>query len=188
LSAWHEVSDEDLVVEVGRRVEPALAEIYRRHGPALFGLARRVLGSGEGAAEIVQDLMVRLWSSPERFEAARGTLRTYLQTQTHGLAVDVLRSENSRAERQARWTNGFAEQPEFVEELVFQRAVEDRVRAAVTTLTDDERAAVTVAYYGGFTYAEAAVILGQPEGTTKSRIRAGLKKLRAALAEPGQDA
>jgi len=176
------------MVEVCGRVEPALAEIYRRHGPALFGLARRVLCSEEGAAEVVQDVMVRLWSSPERFEPDRGTLRAYLQTQTHGLAVDLLRSETSRAERQRRWARAIAETPEAVEELVVQRAVEDRVCAAVTALTEDERAAITVAYYGGFTYAEAAVVLGQPEGTIKSRIRTGLRKLRATLAEPGDDA
>ncbi len=86
-------SDPALVVLIGRWHEEALAEVYRRHGSAVYGLARRVVGSNTLAEEVTQDVFVDLWRRPERFDPERGALRTFLLTRAHGRAVDIIRSE-----------------------------------------------------------------------------------------------
>ena len=94
--------DAVLVVAIGRWREEALAEVYRRHGGAVHGLARRVVGSDALADEVTQDVFVDLWKRPERFDPGRGALRTFLLTSAHGKAVDVVRSESSRRAREER--------------------------------------------------------------------------------------
>ena len=86
-------SDAALVVAIGRYRQEALAEAYRRHAGAVFGLARRLLSDQALAEEVVQEVFLRLWNQPERFDPARGTLRSYLLAQSHGRSVDLLRSE-----------------------------------------------------------------------------------------------
>lgn len=177
-----DVGDSALVVAVGRYREDALAEAYRRHGGAVFGLARRVLGGdGAGAEEVVQEVFLRLWNSPDRFDPDRGSLRSFLLAQAHGRAVDLLRSDTARRrreERDARWT---AEAGYDVEREVWDLAEAERVRQALGVLSEDERRAIELAYFGGRTYREVAVLLGAPEGTVKTRIRVGLRRMRSAL-------
>jgi RNA polymerase sigma-70 factor, ECF subfamily len=178
-----DASDTALVVAVGRWHEDALAELFRRHAGAVFGLARRLLGDAGRAEEIVQEVFVRLWNQPERFDPERGSLRSFLLAQTHGRAVDVLRSDSARKEREESDARRAAEAGYDVEREVWDLAVAETVRKAVHTLPEDERRAIELAYFGGCTYREAAVALGAPEGTVKSRIRSGLKRLRVSLAD-----
>jgi RNA polymerase sigma-70 factor (ECF subfamily) len=176
-------SDAALVVAIGRWHDDALAEVFRRHGGAVFALARRVLGDASRAEEIVQEIFVRLWNQPERFDPERGSLRSFLLAQTHGRSVDVLRSDGARREREAREARAAAEGGYDLEHEVWDLAVAQRVRQAVATLPEDERRAIELAYFGGRTYREVASELGAPEGTVKSRIRNGLKRMRTALAD-----
>jgi RNA polymerase sigma-70 factor (ECF subfamily) len=178
-----DVSDAALVVAIGRWHEDALAELFRRHAGAVFGLARRVLGDAGRAEEIVQEVFVRLWNQPERFDPERGSLRSFLLAQSHGRAVDVLRSDSARREREESDARKAAEAGYDVEREVWDLAVAESVRKAVHTLPEDERRAIELAYFGGRTYREVAVALGAPEGTVKSRIRSGLKRLRVSLAD-----
>jgi RNA polymerase sigma-70 factor, ECF subfamily len=178
-----DASDTALVVAVGRWHEDALAELFRRHAGAVFGLARRVLGDSGRAEEIVQEVFVRLWNQPERFDPGRGSLRSFLLAQTHGRAVDVLRSDSARREREENDARRAAEAGYDVEREVWDLAVAETVRKAVHTLPEDERRAIELAYFGGCTYREVALALGAPEGTVKSRIRSGLKRLRVSLAD-----
>ncbi|MDQ3571205.1 MAG: sigma-70 family RNA polymerase sigma factor, partial [Actinomycetota bacterium] len=90
-----DASDGALVVAIGRWREDALAEAYRRHAGAVYGLARRVLVDVTPAEEVVQEVFLRLWTEPEKFDPERGSLRSYLLAQSHGRAVDILRSETS---------------------------------------------------------------------------------------------
>jgi RNA polymerase sigma-70 factor (ECF subfamily) len=181
-------SDSALVVSIGRWHEDAIAEVYRRHGGAVFALARRVLGDQSRAEEVVQEVFVRLWNQPERFDPERGSLRSFLLAQTHGRAVDVLRSDGARREREARDARQAAEAGYDVEHEVWDMAVAEQVRDAVMALPHEERRAIELAYFGGRTYREVAVELGAPEGTVKSRIRAGLKRMRSVLAETAMGA
>src|SRR5665213_1734928 len=97
-----DVSDAQLVTSIGRYSEVALAEVYRRHGGAVYGLARRVLNSTAEAEDVTQEVFLRLWNQPDRFDPARGSLRSYLLAQSHARAVDVIRSLNARRLREAR--------------------------------------------------------------------------------------
>jgi RNA polymerase sigma-70 factor, ECF subfamily len=177
-----ELSDGGLVVAIGRYREEALAEAYRRHAGAVFALARRVLSDGVAAEEVVQEVFLRLWSAPDKFDPGRGSLRSYLLAQAHGRAVDLLRSEGSRRRREEREARQTAEAGYDLEREVWDLAVADRVKEVVAVLPGEERRAIELAYFGGHTYREVATLLGQPEGTVKSRIRAGLQRMRVAMA------
>jgi RNA polymerase sigma-70 factor (ECF subfamily) len=180
-----EASDAKLVVAIGRYSQEALAEAYRRHGGAAFGLAQRLVGDRSMAEEVVQEVFLRLWNDPDKFDPDRGTLRSYLLAQTHGRSVDLIRSESSRRRREEREARLNAESGYDLEREVIDMAVGDQIRTALATLADGEREAIELAYFGGHTYREVAAMLGQPEGTIKSRIRSGLTRLRAALVETG---
>lgn len=174
-------ADEHLVAGVIARDESALEGIFRAHGGAVKSIARRVLNDDDRAEDVVQDVFVTLWNSPDRFDAARGSLRTYLLTIAHRRAVDVVRSEVARAQREEKTpppAAGFD-----LEGEIWQRTQSEMVRNAVAELGEDERRAISLAYFGGLSYVEVAKTLDQPEGTVKSRIRSGMRKLSSALEE-----
>lgn len=180
-----EASDPALVVAIGRWREDALAEAFRRHAGAVLALARRVLGDAALGEEVVQEVFLKLWSAPERFDPARGSLRSFLLAQAHGRAVDMLRSNSSRRRREERDASLSAESGYDIEREVWDLAVAEHLQDVVKTLPADERKAIELAYFGGHTYREVATMLGQPEGTVKSRIRSGLKRMRGLLADAG---
>ena len=180
-----EMSDAALVVAVGRWRNDALAEIYRRHAGAVYSLARRLMNHVSDAEEVVQEVFLRLWNAPEKFDPERGSLRSYLLAQCHGRAVDLMRADGSRRRREERDSRQTAESGYDLEHHVWDLAVAERVQQAVSTLPAEERQAIELAYFGGHTYREVASLLGAPEGTVKSRIRAGLRRLRTSLAEAG---
>ena len=180
-----QASDATLVVAIARWRQDALAEAYRRHAGAVFGLARRVLYDRALAEEVVQAVFVRLWDHPDRYDAQRGSLRSYLLAQCHGRSVDLLRSETSRKAREERDHRRTAEAGYDLEREVWDLVVGDQVREALVKLPEGERRAIELAYLGGATYREVAVMLDVPEGTVKSRIRAGLRRLRTELAGAG---
>lgn len=180
-----DVSDAALVVAIGRWREEALAEAYRRHGGAAFALARRLLVDRQLAEEVLQEIFLRLWNQPERFDPERGSLRAYLLAQTHGRSVDLLRSETSRRRREEREARQSADFGADIEREVIDLTVAEKVKEVVAGLPPDERQAIELAYFGGHTYRQVALMLDAPEGTVKSRIRSGLKRLRKNLADAG---
>jgi RNA polymerase sigma-70 factor (ECF subfamily) len=180
-----QASDANLVVAVGRWRQQALAEIYRRHGGAVYGLARRILRSDPPAEEITQEVFLDLWNRPEKFDAQRGTLRSYLLARTHGKSVDFVRSEVARRQREERTSRQTATAGYDIDHEVWDMAVADQVQEALGALPDELRHPIQLAYFGGHTYQEVARILNEPEGTVKSRIRSGLRRLRTNLADRG---
>src|SRR5918997_4143464 len=180
-----DASDAALVVAIGRWRQEALAEAYRRHAGAAFALARRLLGDRDLAEEVLQEVFLRLWNAPDRFDPERGSLRSYLLAQTHGRSVDLLRSETSRRRREEREARETAEHGVDIEREVVDLTVADQVKEVVADLPLDERRAIELAYFGGHTYRQVAVLLDQPEGTVKSRIRSGLRRMRHGLVEAG---
>ena len=180
-----DASDAILVVGVGRYRQEALAEAYRRHAGAVFALARRLLVDRAMAEEVVQEVFLRLWHRPDKFDPERGSLRSFLLAQTHGRSVDILRSEVSRRQREERDARETAEAGYDIEHAVVDLAVADEVREAMAVLPAGERAAIELAYFAGHTYREVATLLDEPEGTVKSRIRSGLRRLRTVLVDAG---
>ncbi|MCZ7526965.1 MAG: sigma-70 family RNA polymerase sigma factor [Acidimicrobiia bacterium] len=179
------MADGDLVEAIAGTRQDALAEAYRRHSGAAFGLARRLVGDPASAEEIVQEVFLRLWNEPGRFDAGRGSLRSFLLAQVHGRSVDLVRSESARRRREERDARLAPRSEDSVEREVWGSALAEHVRSALETLNHGERTAIELAYFGGHTYREVAVLLGEPEGTVKSRIRSGLGRLRDTLAEAG---
>jgi len=173
--------DASLAVAVSRRDESALEMAYREYGGAVRAVARKVLRDESLAEDVVQEVFVSFWKDPSRFDATRGSLRTFLLTIAHRRAVDIIRSEEARTRRED--TSIPADQPIDLEEEVWIRTQSEAVRRAVAGLTESERQAISLAYFSGLTYVEVAKRLEQPEGTVKSRIRSGMMKLSEILPE-----
>ena len=162
--------------------EPAFAELYQRVAPAVFGLVNKVVRNPAQAEEVTQEVFVELWRTAPRFDPARGTARSWIMTCAHRRAVDRVRS----AERAARRDDlaGRRDQGRPYDEVVEQVETSlerERVRRGLDVLTDLQREAVVLAYYGGYTHREIAELLGVPSGTVKTRLRDGLIRLRDHL-------
>ena len=176
-------SDAALMVAVGRFDQDALGEIYRRHAGSVLNLAARVAGSTAAAEEVVQDVFTTIWKSPGTFDPEKGSLRSLLMSIAHRRSVDLVRSEVSRRRRET----GSDRPPESqsLEGEVWQVMVTEHVQEAMATLSQGERRCIELAYFGGHSYREVAQLLDQPEGTVKTRIRSGLKRLRAEMVNAG---
>jgi len=180
-----EVSDAQLVTMIARYNEVALAETYRRHGGAVFGLARRVLNGAAEAEDVTQEVFLRLWNRPERFDATRGNLRSWLLTQSHARAVETIRSLTARRQREINDAHKAARGAYDMQHEAWDVVLAEDVKKALDSLPPEERRAIELAYFEGYTYIKVAEILNEPEGTVKSRIRNGMRRMRATLVESG---
>jgi RNA polymerase sigma-70 factor (ECF subfamily) len=185
MSDLSEASDAQLVTRIARYDEVALAEIYRRHGGAVYGLARRVLQNGTEAEDVAQEVFLRLWNQPERFDSSRGTLRSYLLAQSHARAVDTIRSLNAARRRELSDAQRTARSGYDLQHEAWDLMLSEEIVRALGELPEDERRAIELAYFQGHTYIEVAALLNEPEGTIKSRIRNGMRRMRGELARSG---
>jgi RNA polymerase sigma-70 factor (ECF subfamily) len=185
--SYASTDDVGLVIAIARYNAGAFAEAYRRHAGAVFALAHRMLWERAIAEELVQEIFLRLWEHPDRFDQARGSLRSFLLMDAHARAVDRIRSDSRRREREERTARAAMVTDYDIDLEAHDLEVGEQVREAMATLSDVERRAIELAYFGGHTYREVARILDQPEGTVKSRIRTGLMRLRTQLLERGID-
>jgi RNA polymerase sigma-70 factor (ECF subfamily) len=164
----------------------ALREVYDRYSSLVFGLALRTTNDRQTAADLTQEVFVSLWSRPERFDPARGTLQAFLAVMTRNRGIDLLRSHGAAARREERHA---VESPAIpaadVADAASDFVVAELVREAVDALPTEQREAIQLAYFGGHTYREVATLLGIPEGTAKSRLRIGLQRLADALSAKG---
>lgn len=168
----------DALEQAGRGSESAFAEFYDHAAPIVYGTVLRVVRDPSIAEEVTQDVFVELWRQAAQFQSDKGSPMAWAATIAHRRAVDRVRSEQAARRRDdADAQLATVEHDVVVDEVVasFERS---RVRAALAQLTDPQREAVELAYYGGHTYREVAVLLGVPEGTIKTRIRDGMIKLR----------
>ena len=179
------LSDEALVALVARGDETALGELYDRVGRVAYGIALRVLRDERLAEDAVQEGFLGVWRTADRFLPERAKATTWIFTHVHRRAVDIVRREERRraepleagARPHATDPGGSAEDAAW---LGFER---DRVQAALRSLPDTQREAIELAYYGGYSQSELAERLGLPLGTIKSRMFAGLARLREVLDE-----
>jgi RNA polymerase sigma-70 factor (ECF subfamily) len=174
------VSDASLAMAVARWEEDALAEVYRRHAGSLLGLANRLVRDRRLAEDVVQEVFVRLWNRPERFDPDRGSLRAFLAAETHGRAVDLMRSEDARRLREEQ-DSGSRQLAVTIEHEVVEASYAIQLRQALESLSPEEKEALDLAYFGGLSYRQVALALGEPDGTVKSRIRRALSRLQHEL-------
>jgi RNA polymerase sigma factor (sigma-70 family) len=180
------LSDEALVGAVARADESALAELYDRFGRAAYGLALRVLRDPALAEDAVQEAFLQVWRSAGTFDPARAKAAAWVLTFVHRRAVDLVRREERRRTEPAE----AAPTPTGpgADEDADRRSKREVVQEALRRLPPEQREAIELAYYGGYTQSELAERLDEPLGTIKSRMFTGLQSLRGLLAEAGFDA
>jgi RNA polymerase sigma factor (sigma-70 family) len=176
-------SDEALVALVARGDEHALAELYDRHGRVAYGLSFRVLRDERLAEDAVQDAFLSLWRTAAAFRAERGKAATWIFTLVHRRAVDAVRREQRRRVEPLvdEIQETVADERASTEEAAWVRFERERVGEALAQLPDQQREAIELAYYGGFSQSELSERLGVPLGTIKSRMFSGLARLRELL-------
>ena len=175
------LSDEAVIALVARSDDLALAELYDRYGRAAYGLALRVVRDASLAEDVVQDAFLGIWRGASRFLPEKAKAAAWIMTLVHRRAVDVVRREqHRRTEPLDEGHSGGADTS--AEDVAWLRFERDRVQAALRQLPDQQREAIELAYYGGFSQSELADRLGMPLGTVKSRMFAGLAQLRELLA------
>ncbi len=175
-------SPDDLLVLIARGDQRAFEAFYGQVAGSVLGLVRRIVRDPAQSEEVTQEVLVEVWRTASRFDPARGSARSWVLAMAHRRAVDRVRSAQSAVDRDDR-AGRDARQPAYdeVAELVESRLEQEQVRRALTTLTQLQREAVTLAYYGGYTYREVAELLDVPLGTVKTRLRDGLIRLRDYL-------
>ena len=161
----------------------ALEALYARYGRACFGLARRILADEQFAQDVVQEVFLTVWRDAHRFDATRGGFSSWLLSMTHHKAVDAVRREENLRKR--RTTAELLEEREVegpgVHDAVWSTLRRARVRDAMQTLPEPQREALVLAYFGGYTQREIAGITGTPLGTVKTRMLAGMRRLKEGL-------
>jgi RNA polymerase sigma-70 factor, ECF subfamily len=179
-------SDEELVARVGRQDQHAFDELYTRYADLVYSVALRVLADPGLAQDVAQEVFVRFWRSPGRYDAGRGRFGNWLMSVTRNRAVDEVRMRGRRRLREVAPSvladdppDGLAEDPLLNAQLEADRSA---VRRALRELPSEQRTALELAYFGGLTQQEIAELLDQPLGTVKTRTRLAMKKLRLALA------
>lgn len=176
------LSDEALVALVARGEEPALAELYDRYGRIAYGLCIRVTRDAHLAEDAVQEAFLTIWRSAGRYLPERSKASSWMLTIVHRRAVDLVRYEERRRTEPLGSASGPASQG--ADDAAWLRLERERVQDALRALPDTQREALELAYYGGFTQSELADRLGQPLGTIKSRMFAGLRQLHTLLTAP----
>jgi len=173
---------DELLRLVARGDESAFNSLYDLLAPRVFGLARRVLRDPAQAEEVAQEALVEVWRTAPRFDPARGSAASWVLTITHRRSVDRVRAAQAGAERERRVAVSHVDTPyDDVVEEVTASLEQQQVRRCLKGLTDLQREALTLAYYGGYTYREVAEKLDTALPTIKTRMRDGLIRLRDCL-------
>jgi len=180
------LADEELMPLVGRKDPEAFEVLYDRHGGAAYSLAYRIVGDRAAAEEVTQEAFISVWRSGARFDAARGSVRSWLLSVVRNRAIDFLRSKAGKAPKLDFDDESVLEQrpaAERTEDEALRRETAGEVRGAISNLPGEQAKVIELAYFGGFSHSEIAQILQLPMGTVKGRMRLGLEKIRGELAE-----
>lgn len=176
------VGDAQLAERIRAGDVEALGLLYDRHASVALATALRVVGKRDEAEDVVQDAFVAVWKKIDRYDAARGSLRGWIMTIVRNRAIDRVRARRTTvdlddADERSLLRTG----PNPTWEDTLQRASREDVRVAMAALPDEQRQAIELAYFEGYTYREVAELTGVPTGTANGRLRLALGKLRDAL-------
>jgi RNA polymerase sigma-70 factor (ECF subfamily) len=171
-----------LLERVASADKNAFSELYDEIAPRVFGLVKRVLIDHAQAEEVTQEVFLEIWQNAARFDASKGSAITWMLTMTHRRAIDRIRASQSSRDRDLRiGIRDFEPGHDGVAEHVEVSIEHERVARAMARLTELQRQAIELSYYGGYTNSEVAGILSVPLGTVKTRIRDGMIRLRDEL-------
>jgi RNA polymerase sigma-70 factor (ECF subfamily) len=177
--------DADLLHRIRTGDREALDGLYDRFRRPAFALARRILADDAMAEDVLQEVFLSVWRDPAAFDRTRGSVASWILAVVHHKAVDAVRREESQRRRRALAEDELALDAPMatrtVEDDAWSRMVAEQVRTALGTLSDPQREALTLAYYGGYTQREVAALTGAPLGTVKTRMLAGMRRLREEL-------
>ena len=175
--------DRELVARVVAGDAAALEALYARYGRPCYGLARRILADETLAQDVVQEVFLTLWRDASRYAPERGAFSSWLLSMTHHKAVDAVRREETLRKRRTS-----VDQLEVTEapgaspaDAAWTTVRGERVRAALSGLPEAQREALVLAYYGGYTQREIAGLTATPLGTVKTRMLAGMRRMRDGL-------
>jgi RNA polymerase sigma-70 factor (ECF subfamily) len=185
--------DADGDAEVMRRIRSgdrsAVDDLYARFRRPAFALARRILADDALAEDVLQEVFLSVWRDPAAFDRARGSVASWLLAVVHHKAVDLVRREESQRRRQVQAEDEMALDAPMatrdVEDDAWSRVVGEQVRTAMGLLSPPQREALALAYYGGYTQREVAALTGTPLGTVKTRMLAGMRRLKQELGGAG---
>ncbi|MFO7690075.1 MAG: sigma-70 family RNA polymerase sigma factor [Cryobacterium sp.] len=175
-------TQEELLIRVADGDQQAFGELYDQIVPRVLGLVKRVLVDHAQSEEVTQEIFLEIWQTASRFEPTRGGASTWIMTMSHRRAVDRIRSSQAGRDRDTKiGIRDLAVAYDQVAETVEVRIEHERVERAMSRLTQLQRQAVSLAYYGGYSHSEVADMLSIPLGTVKTRLRDGLIRLRDEL-------
>ncbi len=185
--------DADGDAELMRRIRSgdrsAVDDLYARFRRPAFALARRILADDALAEDVLQEVFLSVWRDPAAFDRARGSVASWLLAVVHHKAVDLVRREESQRRRQVQAEDEMALDAPMatrdVEDDAWSRVVGEQVRTAMGLLSPPQREALALAYYGGYTQREVAALTGTPLGTVKTRMLAGMRRLKQELGGTG---
>jgi RNA polymerase sigma-70 factor (ECF subfamily) len=172
----------DILSRVAEGDEVAFGELYDQISSRVLGLVRRLLKDFAQSDEVTQEIFLEVWQSAKRYDPNKGSAATWIMTMAHRRAVDRIRSSQSTRDRDTKiGIRDFETAYDSVSESVQIRIEHERVEKAMSRLTELQRQAVTLAYYGGYSHSEVAALLSVPIGTVKTRLRDGMIRLRDEL-------
>lgn len=173
---------ETLLAQIAGGDQAAFGALYDEISPRVFGLIRRLLVDHSQSEEVTQEVFLEIWQNAARFEPTKGGASTWILTMAHRRAIDRIRSSQSGRDRDVKiGIRDFVSEYDNVAETVEITIEHERVKEAMTQLTELQRQAVTLAYYGGYSHSEVATMLSVPIGTVKTRLRDGMIRLRDQL-------
>lgn len=180
-----DLDDATLAGQVTAKNPDALATLYERYGAACYQLARHITGNDTLAEDAVQEAFLGLWRSPAAYVPGRGSLRSWLLGLTHHKAVDFVRRETAQQRRQTAWAaqRAFDPPPDGDPATASIEGMQAKeVRAALAELPEEQRQALGLAYFGGYTQRQIAQLTGVPLGTVKTRTLTAIRRLQSRLA------
>ncbi|HEY1530543.1 MAG TPA: sigma-70 family RNA polymerase sigma factor [Galbitalea sp.] len=172
----------DLLSLVAEGDQKAFGKLYDQCASRVLGLVRRLLKDSAQSEEVTQEIFLEVWQNAKRYDPAKGSATTWILTMSHRRAVDRIRSSQSTRDRDTKiGLRDMETEYDSVSESVEISVEHERVGQALLRLTELQRQAVTLAYYGGYSHSEVAEMLKVPIGTVKTRLRDGMIRLRDEL-------